>query len=117
MGKRTFNKSQLKRFQLLRRWAKHWKANPDQMERHRSNATLAASKKRTKELNRIYNIIRFSWPATIPSIEYHHRIALLASLMARKRASLIKLIRQQGYVSFDAKTMLWKNEIIVDVVE
>ena len=117
MGKRPLTKSQRYRLRVLRFWANEWKTKPEAMERHRSNATLAASKKRTKELNRIYNIIRFSWPATIPSIEYHHRIALLASLMARKRASLIKLIRQQGYVSFDAKTMLWKNEIIVDVVE
>jgi len=116
MGSRTLTKSQRYRLRILRFWANEWKTKPSEMERHRSNATLAASKKRTTELNRIYNLIR-SWPATFTSTEYHQRIALLASLTARKRASLIKLIRQQGYVSFDANTMLWKNEISVDVVE
>lgn len=116
MGRRTLTKSQRYRLRILRFWANEWKTNHDQMERHRANATFAASKKRTTELNRIYNLIR-SWPATMLTPEYHQRIALLASLTARKRASLVKLIRQQDYVSFDSKDRLWKNKTNEEVVE
>ena len=84
------------------------------MERHRSNATLAASKKRKRKRDQIRFYIS-RWPQTMTTEEYNKRLALLASLNARSRASVARFIRRWGYVNFDANTMLWKNEICNDV--
>lgn len=115
MERRRPSKAQLYRLKVLRHWANEWKTKPSEMEQHRVNATRAASKKRNNERNRLKFYIR-DWPAEMTTEQFNQRLALLASLTARKRASLARLIRRWEFVCFDTKTMLWKNRICTEVV-
>lgn len=107
-------KAQLYRMKVRLHWAKEWKDKPEEMSKHLATATVAASKKRKAERNRLTFYIR-EWPATMTTEQFNQRIAFLASLTARKRVSLARLIRRHGFVCFDAKDNAWKNRTINEV--
>jgi hypothetical protein len=108
------NRNRLKRIQILKRWKKRWRDEPDQAEADRHLGTMIASRCRAMERKTMSKWME-NWKEEMTPKEYGDRIKLLALNLNRKPSAVRLRLWRWKMTRFDAIKNVWSVTSVDDV--